>query len=645
MLSTTFAGHEATWILMMKRCQLLLSFLLTVATLVVAQSAPPIETSQVGLPVFSLNLTPATQANTALVGNPGPQTIYYWMVSNFTLGASSPVGPFKVTTAPNVLSGSNYIGITPVYPAGVLSIDLLKTSTPTPPSGACNCAVATAVTSGTINDQTNSTSSYTVNPVTVGNFHLTLANEVVSTGASHLILRQNGVFVADLSNIIPGGGAVTSVELDGTANQITISGSTVPCISVCAWTASLPADLILPPGTTVTTQPSGDASAAPSSDAFVQAAIASISPTPAYSGNQLISGGGVEWTGNLSFTVGAATYTIAGTLYASLLTNETLATADPTNPRLDLIGVDNTGNVFVLTGVAAVTPSVPTVDPTSQLALTIILVPAASTTAGVTKVDIYHENAQGPTEWNTSSLGAGINLASTNNPYDGTVDIEATAVTTGNYAQMTVPSSGTVQMQNSNNQIFYLRSKATWPNNRSLSVQWFSGSTPLGTAVVIRPTGTFGFVSSQITSYQQVAIPTSLFGINGVPATTVRFTVTGSGGTIGWYLDDITLQGGQNGNPNPTFLSNAGAWNSSTGYNPNQVVFYNATSWIALVPNTNSAPSVVNLNWQAVTNCGINQQVMFNDGGYCAGNAGMLFDKSTGNFTITGRVLPEHLFI
>jgi hypothetical protein len=613
-----------------------LSFLLCSA-LASAQNpaTPPITTSQLTLPVYTVNIAPATWANTAIVGNPGPQTIYYWMVTNFTVGPSSPVGPFTVSSAPNSLSGSNYVQVTPIYPAGIANIDLLKTSTSTPPSGGCNCAVATGVTSGTINDQSNATSSYTVAPVNVNSLNVTLTNEVVGSGEAHPILRQNGVFVIDLFNIVPVGGAVTSVELDGTANQIQINGSTSPCISICTWAASLPAALILPSGTTATTQTAGDASAAPATDAFVQTAVSAISPTPAYSGNQLISGGGVEWTGNLNFTIGAANYTIAGIQYSSPLTNETLAAADPSHPRLDLIGVNNAGAVFVLTGTPAANPAVPSIDPTSQLSLTIILVPAASTTPAVTSANIYQENAQSPTEWNTSSLGAPINLASTNNPYAGSVDIEATAATTGNYAQMTCPSC-TVQLQTYNNLIFYLRSKATWPANRSISVQWFNGSTPQGTAVVIRPTGTFGFTSSTTTAYQQISIPTSLFGLNGISVPSVRFTVSGTGATTGWYMDDVTLQGGQNGNPTGTFLSWAGTWNSTTGYNPNQVVFYNFASWVALVANTASTPSLSNANWAVMTSAGTNQQVLFNDAGFFNGDAGLFYNKATHALTLSG---------
>ncbi|MGH9501680.1 MAG: beta strand repeat-containing protein [Terriglobales bacterium] len=173
--------------------------------------AGPITTPQISMPVFGENPLQVNSAAVQITGNPGPQTIYYWIVANYTVGATSPSGPFLINNAPNVLSGSNYVSVIPQYPPGAISVDLLKTSSNVAPGGACNCAVATAVTSGAITDQSNSTSGYTVQPVNIALLGVTLTNEVQSANVSHMILRQNGVFVSDLSNIGPGGGPVTSV--------------------------------------------------------------------------------------------------------------------------------------------------------------------------------------------------------------------------------------------------------------------------------------------------------------------------------------------------------------------------------------------------------------------------------------------------
>ena len=168
--------------------------------------APPITTTQVALPV-STNLAPVTSAAVTVVGNPGPQSYYYWTVASYLGNATSPTGPWIAANAPNTLSGTNYNQITPAYPVGA-SVDILRTASATPPIGACNCAVVIAATSGTINDIGSALLNYTVAPFNANNFGLTLDNEVESSNVTNLILRQNGVFVANLS-IAGGVGTVT----------------------------------------------------------------------------------------------------------------------------------------------------------------------------------------------------------------------------------------------------------------------------------------------------------------------------------------------------------------------------------------------------------------------------------------------------
>jgi len=187
----------------MKRSILAYCLLLAVlAPIVCAQrtQAPPIQTSQINLPVFTPNFAPVTSASVNIVGNPGPGTYYYWIVSQFLLGPSQPQGPFVANNAPNPISSSNYIQIFPQYVPGVLSIDVLKTSSPVAPSGNCACALLIGITPGsTINDQGATTLAYNVAALDPNAFALTLQNEVQGNSSSHLILRQNNAFIADLS--------------------------------------------------------------------------------------------------------------------------------------------------------------------------------------------------------------------------------------------------------------------------------------------------------------------------------------------------------------------------------------------------------------------------------------------------------------
>ena len=257
--------------------------------------------------------------------------------------------------------------------------------------------------------------------------------------------------------------------------------------------------------------------------------------TVAASVNQLLSGGGVVWTGNLNFTISAATYQIATNTYSSVQTNVTLATADPTNPRIDAFIVDSTGTASVITGTPAASPAAPSVDATSQLLLTIVLVPANSTTPSVNQVALYQEN----TEW-TCAATANVNCASTSNPYAGTKDIEFTAATTANGVTLTKPS-GSINLASYTALSLYIRNKANWPTTRSVTIQAFAGSAAVGTAISFK-NGVYGFTQSNTTSYQQIVIPTSAFGSGTSAVTALKLNVAGSGGTIGFYLDNIVVQ-------------------------------------------------------------------------------------------------------
>src|SRR5262249_25972295 len=156
--------------------------------------------------------------------------------------------------------------------------------------------------------------------------------------------------------------------------------------------------------------------------------------------------------------------------------------------------------IAAVTGTPAANPATPDLDPTSQLLCGYVLVGAAATAPNVTLTDIYHENVEGT----TAKSGAGINLASTNNPHSGTVDLEATNVVAGNWAQMTKPS-GTLDLATVNNLVFYLRSKATWPTTLTLTIRWMNGGMALGQTATIK-TGAYGFDSSITGSYQVVVV-------------------------------------------------------------------------------------------------------------------------------------------
>src|SRR5215471_9652461 len=133
--------------------------------------------------------------------------------------------------------------------------------------------------------------------------------------------------------------------------------------------------------------------------------------------SQLLSGGGVAWTGTgFNYIISAASYMINGVLYASPQTAVTLSAADATQDRIDVFYVDINGTAGHITGTPGTPPIQPSVDPASQLELTFAYIVAASSVPVITNENIYLEN----TEWTMSASAGAINLSSTNNPYAGT---------------------------------------------------------------------------------------------------------------------------------------------------------------------------------------------------------------------------------
>ena len=330
-------------------------------------------------------------------------------------------------------------------------------------------------------------------------------------------------------------------------------------------------------------------------------------PGQQYIGPQVLSGCGVQYVSGLTYTVGACTYNINGVTYNSPLSSITLPTADPSNPQIDVIFVDTTQTVQVIAGTPAVTPEQPTLNSASQLGLTFVLVPAGSTTPANTIIDSIYLNNVG---W-SYSVKNNVNGASTNNPYTGTYDVEfgfgGPAVSNSSPSfesaiDFTSPS-GPITVTNFNDLIFYVRNKVVWPSNCSFSAVWLDSLGNFASNPVTLNSGQFGFSTSNISSYQQVAIPTNTFQ-NFSPASYLYFYVNDNGTTCsfaGLYIDDVSLQGGVGGPSLPTTLMNyKGVYSTAVAYNQNDVVTSSlGVTYVALGANTN-VPLTTTSTWQVL---------------------------------------------
>lgn len=161
----------------------------------------PISPSQVTLPLLNPPVA-VTSGSVQLVGNPGPNTLYLWIVAKYVIGNANPAGPFVLQNAPITLSSSNYAQLTWQPVAGALSYDILMTSTATQPSGSCGCAVATSQPPSSYNVQSSSLSGYTVTSTDANNFAIT--QQVIQSATPNVSLLEwilnNGFVLATLDS-------------------------------------------------------------------------------------------------------------------------------------------------------------------------------------------------------------------------------------------------------------------------------------------------------------------------------------------------------------------------------------------------------------------------------------------------------------
>lgn len=259
---------------------------------------------------------------------------------------------------------------------------------------------------------------------------------------------------------------------------------------------------------------------------------------PSFVQNGIISGGYRTWVSGYTYDVATTNYVIGGVQYVAPEDQITLSNSDPTFDRIDLVVVDVNSNVVVIEGTPADDPQIPSYDPLTQLPLGFILVTAASTQPTVTQEIIYLNNA----EWTTASTTARINPASTNNPYSPLLDVEGTLARNADAIRFTDPSPPTT-MSDYKVLTMKVRSKGAFAAGSRIALRWYSGATAVGVEVGLGD-GSWGFNSANTTDYQTITIPLFAFG-QLTTVTSILYTVqTINSNTIGFYIDNIELQGG-----------------------------------------------------------------------------------------------------
>jgi len=255
--------------------------------------------------------------------------------------------------------------------------------------------------------------------------------------------------------------------------------------------------------------------------------------------NGLISGGNVSWRTGFKFDISPAAYYIEGQLYTSPTDSVTLDSADVTLPRLDIIVVDTTGTVDFVTGVPAANPQKPTIDPSYQIELTVVLVPA-----GVTDMDtvitsdemVYDENV----EWTGTTVGVTSDFNNGTGVFSGVKDIKISNV--GSNDSIKFAHTGDLTSSDYTTLISYFKLRATMYSGQNINVTFTYNGHAVSMPYVLP-------INKALTNtWQNISLPLTAvnFSSNTFNGIAYRWSKTGLSPSthIGFYMDYIKLQGG-----------------------------------------------------------------------------------------------------
>lgn len=263
---------------------------------------------------------------------------------------------------------------------------------------------------------------------------------------------------------------------------------------------------------------------------------------PAVTQYGLLSGGTIQYSGTgQKYLSSLAVLAIGETLIAPA-SEQTLDAADATFDRFDVLGWEyvsaGIAALFYLKGTAAASPTIPQVNPETQVQGKVILVPAASSApSGITTEPVYLDNA----EWTVTKSGTGtLDADSTDNPKTGPKAVKSTA--TANNYRVRFTRSTTLDLSTLTDATLGLDLDliAAMANNQSLAVVFLDAA---GNAASNQ---LFLQLNKSLLDYQFLGLALSQFNFLTTVIKSVEFIFgTKGGGTFaGFYLDNVKIQGG-----------------------------------------------------------------------------------------------------
>lgn len=286
---------------------------------------------------------PPTSIGARVVGNmQGGQNVFYWVIVNYSNGSVASQTAVANTVGIQNLNTTNYVVLTWASVAGAVSYDIVRSTTPAFPGSCASCAVLTATTLLTTNDQSPTGTAYTQSAVASGASAVwTLDNSTESAPFVNLTLNGNMLRIAPLTgSYVAGHGVIFAANgrlADGGAapatGTVTSVGLTMPSIfsvagSPVTTSGTLAVTLTTETANTVLAGPTSGGAATPTFRALVAADIPAggcttcVTAASALTLNKIITGSGLqaEAASNVTLTNPATTATITPADNSSLIT-------------------------------------------------------------------------------------------------------------------------------------------------------------------------------------------------------------------------------------------------------------------------------------------------------------------------------------
>ena len=252
----------------------------------------------------------------------------------------------------------------------------------------------------------------------------------------------------------------------------------------------------------------------------------------------LKTGGYVALLYDLVFSVSSAFYHKSNVAYYTGDTTVTLEASDATHTRIDVIAVNTSSQVVVLKGVASATPQKPTINPSTQIELTSIIVePNVTEIAEIVTDIIYDENV----EWTPSAVGQEFLISDfgyirAGTPNKGNICADISYI--GNFDIITFTKGSVLTKSEYATVSFFIRLKRIPATVSDLSIRFLLDGRNTGIQKLVQ-------FDKHSLSWQQVTCKISDFKIDTeYDAIEFAWLKATPGTYYGLYLDNIVLQKG-----------------------------------------------------------------------------------------------------